>query len=139
MSRALSIPKSIVSQIRSHAEEEKPNEACGYLIGENDRIFFLYRMTNVDHSPEHYAMDPVEQFKAIEFARGHNYDPICVYHSHPNTPARMSEEDKRLAYDTTISYVIYSLVEDELKVFSIDDRKTVTELDLRIIDKATVS
>ena len=34
---------------------------------------------------------------------------LANYHSHPETPARPSVEDIRLAYDPEISYVIISL------------------------------
>jgi len=33
----------------------------------------------------------------------------AVYHSHPETPARPSNEDIKLAYDPSLSYVIVSL------------------------------
>jgi proteasome lid subunit RPN8/RPN11 len=43
------------------------------------------------------------------------------FHSHPSTPARPSEEDLRLAFDPSLSYVIVSLQEPEpvLKSFRV--------------------
>ena len=138
MSRRFIIPKNIVESIRAQAEQERPNEACGYLMGKDDSATIFHRMTNVDGSPEHFTFDPAEQFSALEMARDNDTDLICVYHSHPNTPARMSEEDKQLAYDTSVVYVIYSIVDDAMKAFSIDAEKTVTEIELQIIDEVTV-
>jgi proteasome lid subunit RPN8/RPN11 len=47
--------------------------------------------------------------------------PLGNFHSHPETPARPSEEDIRLSYDPTASYLILSLMhpEPELKAFHV--------------------
>ena len=95
----ISIPTVIIDAIREQAISESPNEACGYLGGKDNRVSLRIPMTNVDHSPEHFTFDAVEQFAAIGRAREEGYDLIGVYHSHPATPARMSEEDIRLAND----------------------------------------
>jgi proteasome lid subunit RPN8/RPN11 len=44
-----------------------------------------------------------------------------VYHSHPASPARPSQEDIRLAFDPSINYIIVSLVspEPDLRAFLI--------------------
>jgi proteasome lid subunit RPN8/RPN11 len=46
---------------------------------------------------------------------------LANYHSHPETPARPSEEDIRLVFDPNISYVIASLASEipDLKSFRI--------------------
>ena len=38
--------------------------------------------------------------------------PRAVYHSHPSSPARMSEEDLRLLIDPSFSSVIISLKDE---------------------------
>ena len=56
------------------------------------------------------------------------------WHSHPASPSRPSEEDKRLAYDTKASYFILSLNGGEpvLNSFQVSKEKIVTKEDLRI-------
>ena len=117
----MKIPKVIIETILKQAKEEAPLEACGYLAGNNTQIRKFYRMKNVDQSPEHYSFDPQEQFNILKEAREKNLDLIAVYHSHPQTPARPSKEDIRLAYDSQISYVIISLLSDppDIKSFTI--------------------
>ena len=44
-------------------------------------------------------MDPKEQLKAIKDMRANGLTPLGNWHSHPETPARPSQEDIRLAYD----------------------------------------
>lgn len=128
------IPSKIVDEIREQAVSESPDEACGYLGGKDDQVTVRIPMTNTDHSPEHFTFDPVEQFAAIGKAREEGYDLIGVYHSHPETPARMSEEDIRLANDTEIVYIIMSLKEDRTKAFRIDAQKKVTEIPINVVD-----
>jgi len=107
----MKIPKEIYDQIISHAQEDLPNEACGYLAGQNDSATKAYAIKNIDQSHEHFSFDPEEQFAAIKDMRKENLVPVAVYHSHPETPARPSKEDIKLAYDPDISYVIISLAE----------------------------
>ena len=50
------------------------------------------------------------------------------FHSHPKTPARPSEEDKRLVFDTNLSYLILSLAQEPtLKSFRFDNDKNISE------------
>jgi [CysO sulfur-carrier protein]-S-L-cysteine hydrolase len=56
------------------------------------------------------------------------------FHSHPASPARPSEEDKRLAFDSEASYMILSFMEQTnivLKSFRID-KHSVNEEELTI-------
>ena len=73
-------------------------------------------------------MEPKEQFAAVKDMRANGWILLGNFHSHPNSPSRMSEEDKRLAFDTNLSYLILSLANDEpvLKSFNIDNDKQVT-------------
>ncbi len=112
-----------LEEIRNHAREELPNEACGYLIGDSSRAYAVYKMTNADHSPVHFSFDPIEQFEALHTAREMGKELIAVYHSHPETPARMSGEDIRKANDTKIVYLVYAAGVDEIKGFTVTREK----------------
>lgn len=62
---------------------------------------------------------------------------IGNFHAHPESPSRPSEEDKRLAYDSSIEYMILSLQESEnpvLRSFGIDKDKNVTVHEIEIIE-----
>ena len=113
----------IVEQIKREAKEGLPNEICGYLAGrkleEQLDITTAYPLTNVDKSPEHFSFDPKEQFEVFNRASKEGKQLLGIYHSHPETPARMSEEDIRLANDPLLLYAIYSVVEDEINLFSV--------------------
>ncbi len=130
----MKIPTCIVEAIYAQAAQEAPIEACGYLAGENDNVSVHYPMTNIDRSAEHFSFDPKEQFAVIKQVREEGLDILAVYHSHPETPARPSQEDIRLAYDPTIVYVIASLAEDRrtIKAFRITNGDVEQE-DLEVI------
>jgi anaerobic sulfite reductase subunit C len=105
----MKISKEIVEQIFAQGQREAPNEACGYLAGNDGTVVKALALTNVDRSPEHFSLDPKEQSAAVRQLRAEGLAILGVYHTHPGTPARPSAEDIRLAYDPTVIYVIASL------------------------------
>jgi len=117
-----------------------PNEACGYLAGLSlpDGTLMATEsipMTNIDASPDHFSFSPAEQFAALKTARAAGLLLVSVYHSHPETPARMSEEDIRLANDTGTIYLIYSVADDNIRGFTIDSGKRVSAYPVEVIGR----
>ncbi len=136
----IKLGKEDYQKILAHCEQGLPNEACGLLAGtveDNIKIVTkVYLLNNVDASNEHFSMDPKEQLAALKDARSYGFNIIGNFHSHPESPSRPSEEDKRLAYDSTIEYLILSLQEREnpaLKAFEIDKDKNVTIHEIEMI------
>lgn len=117
----IKIPKNVYDDIVSHALEANPIEACGYLAGLNGEVKYAIAMKNIDNSAEHFSFDPQEQFDAFKKTQKEGLRLIAAYHSHPETPARPSEEDIKLAYDPSISYLIISLAGEtpDMKSFKI--------------------
>ncbi|MBQ9813974.1 MAG: M67 family metallopeptidase [Thermoguttaceae bacterium] len=127
------------------ALSELPNEACGLIAG-TDRddgvreINKTYLLTNVDHTNEHFSIDPKEHLAAIKDMRANGLTPLGNWHSHPETPARPSEEDKRLANDSRASYLILSLADKDaptINAFHVEgpqENKTVRKEELTIVD-----
>ena len=105
----LIISQQIIDQIFDHAKHGLPEEVRGYLAGTGRAVTKQFRMINIDHSNEHFSFDPAEQFQVLRTSRKESLAILANYHSHPETPARPSVEDIRLAYDPEISYVIVSL------------------------------
>jgi proteasome lid subunit RPN8/RPN11 len=117
----LKIPRAIHAELIAHARADAPIEACGMLGGADGSVSALFRMANTDQSNEHFTLDPKEQFAVVKEMRSRGLAMLAVYHSHPETPARPSEEDIRLAVTPGISYVIVSLAgaEPDVKSFRI--------------------
>ena len=130
----IKIPQSVYDEVVAHALKDNPIEACGYLAGINGEVKYAIPMKNTDESNEHFSFDPQEQFDAFKKTKSEGLRLIAVYHSHPETPARPSEEDIRLAYDPNVSYVIISLagIEPDMKSFIIKN-KTVEIEEIEVI------
>lgn len=129
----MKITKEIISQLIEYAKKEAPVEACGYLGSKTGVITTLYALKNIDKSNEHFSFDPKEQFRTVKAARDKGIEICAVYHSHPISPARPSEEDIKLAYDPAIVYIIVSLAnnKEEVKAFNIKNSE-VEEIILEI-------
>ena len=125
----LRIPQQIISDLFEHAKTGLPEEVCGYLAGTGREVTRQFRLTNIDHSNEHFSFDPKEQFQVVREARNAGLEILANYHSHPETPARPSQEDIRLAYDPNISYVIVSLAAElpDIKSFRIKNGEVEKE------------
>ena len=121
-----------------HARARAPIEDCGLLGGTVadgvKTVEKVYYLTNTDHSEEHFSLDPKEQFAVVKDLRAKGWQLLGNWHSHPASPSRPSEEDKRLAFDSKASYFILSLSGGEpvLNSFHVSREKEVTKEDLRI-------
>lgn len=118
----ITLKKSDFEKILKHAESVLPEEACGLIAGDitegGKEIKKVYILTNIDHSNEHFSLDPKEQLAAVKDMRANGLTPLGNWHSHPESPSRPSEEDKRLAYDSKASYLILSLMDREKPVLN---------------------
>ncbi|MBU4252100.1 MAG: M67 family metallopeptidase [Candidatus Omnitrophica bacterium] len=131
----MKILRKVIREIVDHAKQEAPLEACGYLGSKDGIIKKIYALTNIDKSNEHFSFEPKEQFLAVKDARAQGLEICAVYHSHPASPARPSQEDIKLAYDPNMSYFIISLADGnkELRAFSIKSG-VIVEIILEVID-----
>jgi proteasome lid subunit RPN8/RPN11 len=129
----MEIQQEVYREIVGHAKAHAPLECCGYLAGIGQTITAAYPMKNMDQSRDHYSFDPGEQFATVKKIRKQNLKVLAVYHSHPETPARPSEEDIRLAFDSDISYVIISLCTEQEVVRSFQIHNGLVESEELII------
>lgn len=117
------ISKADYEKMLAHALSERPDEACGLIAGEDLEdgtrvIKKVYLLTNIDHTNEHFTIDPKEQLSSIKDMRSLGLKPLGNWHSHPESPSRPSEEDKRLANDSKATYLILSLMEEDNPVLN---------------------
>ncbi|GHU53613.1 Mov34/MPN/PAD-1 family protein [Clostridia bacterium] len=113
--------------ISEHAKKGLPNEACGLIAGSKSGsdiiVEKVYLLNNPDKSPRHFSIDPKEHLDAVKDMRKNGYRPLGNFHSHPESPARPSEEDIRLAFDPSAVYLIVSLLDTSpvIKAFKIEN------------------
>ncbi len=69
----ITISKDDYEKILAHAQKNLPEEACGLIAGRiegsDKHIEKVYLLTNIDHSNEHFSLDPKEQLAAIKDMR----------------------------------------------------------------------
>lgn len=127
------LTRSDYEAMTAYAREQLPNECCGLLAGKRNGgdafVEKVYYLNNTDASPEHFSMDPAEQFAVMRDIRQRNLALIGNFHSHPATPSRPSDEDKRLAFDPSLRYLILSLAESGpvLRSFRIRGGEAIVE------------
>lgn len=135
----VTIQKENFEKVLIQGENEFPIECCGLLGGKKEGTRFyiqaVYPLYNVDQSREHFSMDLREQLSVVKNMRRLGLELLGNYHSHPYTPSRPSEEDKKLAYDERLIYGILSLEKKVpvLKFFLIERQREVQELSLTVI------
>ena len=133
----LEIPSNIFGRMVEQAKAEAPVEACGILAGSDGKVEKLYKMINADKSCDHFMMEPKEQFTVVKDIRSAGLKMLAIYHSHPQTPARLSAEDIRLALTPDVIYVIVSVQDAKrpnVKGFLIENGN-VMEVPVRILSK----
>jgi proteasome lid subunit RPN8/RPN11 len=132
----LFLPKRILDAMILQAEAEDPIEACGLLSGQERIVRDIHELTNADNSEDHFSMLPAEQIAVAKKVRVAGTEILAVYHTHPASPARPSEEDIRLAFTPNMVYLILSLMlpwRPELRGFCIQDGDVV-EVPIQVFD-----
>jgi proteasome lid subunit RPN8/RPN11 len=133
----LEIPTNIFEQMVAQAKALAPIEACGILAGKDNKAEKLFEMTNADNRSDHFMMEPKEQFAVVKDIRSAGLEMLAIYHSHPETLARPSAEDIRLALTPDVIYVIVSLQganAPAVKGFLLEDG-TGTEVPVKVLQK----
>ena len=126
----LLLGEHIFKEIVKQAEGQAPIEACGILAGKDGVIEKFYEMTNADNSSDNFMLVPEEQFAVVKDMRAEQLEMLAICHSHPESPARPSQEDIRMAFTPGVVYVIVSLQDASnpvIKGFNIEDGN-VTEI-----------
>jgi molybdopterin/thiamine biosynthesis adenylyltransferase len=92
-------------------------EAIKFLLGKGDLL--------TDRLLTYNAL----QFAVIKDLRAKGRSMLVIYPSHPDTPARMSAEDLRLALTPNVSYLIVSLAETRpvVKSFRVENGAAISE------------
>lgn len=109
----LILAESVYEAMLEHARETTPEEACGLLAGEKADPTVAetsVRTANAAKNPEvTYAIDPEEQFQAMEQIEAAGRELVGFYHSHPRGPEGPSSTDHARATWPGYHYLIVSL------------------------------
>jgi [CysO sulfur-carrier protein]-S-L-cysteine hydrolase len=120
------IPAEVRSALIAHAEDEKPNEACGLILLRDSVAQDYVRGENTAASPYRFDLkvDP-----EVWFLEDDGYE-LAVFHSHLSSPPRPSRTDiENIGLWQGRPYVILSLRSGELAAWRIAEHG-VQSLDL---------
>jgi proteasome lid subunit RPN8/RPN11 len=94
----IEVTNDAIEAMRRAGEEEYPQETCGIMLGENNRIIAFQKAPNVHSSPDrHFEIDPQVLIDAHRNARAGGLQVIGYYHSHPDGDPVPSVEDQSCA------------------------------------------
>lgn len=79
-----------IDMIRTHLQEELPNECVGLLWGDGQ----VQKLINQARSPSRFSISQIQLAERLTEMDESNL-LICVYHSHPNGDLNLSWDDKR--------------------------------------------
>ncbi len=133
----LEIPTNIFERMVAQAKALAPIEACGILAGKDNKAEKLFEMTNADNRSDQFMMEPKEQFTVVKNIRSAGLEMLAIYHSHPETPARPSPEDIRLAFTPDVIYLIVSLRDTkvpDVKGF-VKENGMLTEVPIKVLHR----
>lgn len=125
------LPEQVVSAIQSHSENCVPEECCG-LVASDDAglVRFVYPLTNFDHSPTSFNLDPYESYRAFLHAEAMGWSITAVFHSHPQGPDQLSQRDVSETPDSSWMHLLVG--PSGLKAFGIRDG-VVEELEIEVV------
>ncbi len=103
---AVSIRRSVLNEIRSHARRELPLECCGLLSGAGNLIDRATATTNQRKSSTAFAIPPEELVAFFKQLRSRPEQFMGIYHSHPSGRPVPSERDAREFYYPEATYWI---------------------------------
>ncbi len=116
-----------LERILAHANEEKPNECCGLLGGDQyEKVTSIYKLRNVASSKiDSYEAAPEDLFAAQREMRERSEQLLGIYHSHPRSAdPTPSQTDVRLAFYPQAIYFIVGLAGGQpvMRAFRISER-----------------
>ena len=102
--------RSQYDELIEHAREDAPNECCGYLRMRDGRVEEVFRAGNEMDSPYGFRLDSKSLFAMYSLVdEGFR---VAVYHSHPRSEPKPSQQDRNVLGDPEVIYLIVSLTEE---------------------------
>jgi len=124
------LPRVFLDQIIAQARADAPLETCGLLAGRDECASRVLPVPNILQSPVTYRMGGQEFADAMVAC---DFQPLAIYHSHPQGPSVPSPTDIAEAFYPDSVYVIISLAQPppSVRAFHIVDG-VVTEVELQV-------
>ena len=110
MNPELVLPRKIVNQILTHAQQHEKTESCGLISAAGGSPAHYYAVKNIATDPStRFEMEPKQQIAAMKHMREHDQELLAIVHSHPQSPPVPSAADMQDAGYPDAFYIIVSL------------------------------
>ena len=110
MNAELVLPRTLVNQILTHAQQHELTESCGLISASVGKPAHYYAVKNIAADPStHFEMEPKQQIDAMKHMREHGEELFAIVHSHPQSPPVPSATDMQEAGYPEAYYIIVSL------------------------------
>ena len=130
MNAELVIPRKLVNQILTHAQQHEHTEACGLISATEGTPMHYYAVKNIASDPAaHFEMEPKQQIAAMKHMREQGEELLAIVHSHPTSPPVPSASDLQKSAYPDAYYIIVSLSTKgvlEMRGYFIDDNDVQT-------------
>jgi len=106
--------EKLLTDIQTHVLREYPQECCGVLLGiNNEKENLLYEAVQTENQSvlmknRYFRISPKDFFAIEQGALQRNLQVIGLYHSHPEGPAVLSDDDVRYMIPA-LSYPVISI------------------------------
>jgi proteasome lid subunit RPN8/RPN11 len=110
MNAELVLPRKLVNQVLTHAQQHEHSESCGLISADNGSPVHYYAVKNIAADPStRFEMEPKQQINAMKHMREHHEELFAIVHSHPASPPLPSATDLQEAGYPEAYYIIVSL------------------------------
>ena len=117
------IPADVRAALVAHSQQQAPNEACGLVLLRDGRAERYEAGRNAAASPYRFELEFDDP--EIWYAEDEGYE-LAVFHSHVSAPAHPSRTDvENIGLWAGKPYLVYSLRNDDLAAFRIEDGQIV--------------
>jgi proteasome lid subunit RPN8/RPN11 len=105
--KQLLISNALWFEMINQAEENLPNECCGFVVGKGTNADVIIPVENVVHSPTEFQMDANRQIREMLRIEKEGKELLAIYHSHPDGPDFPSTRDvKQFMYPESYSIIL---------------------------------
>lgn len=132
------LTRSALETVQTEATRTFPDECCGLLLGPRGarRIDEARPQPNVHEGPRarRYRMDPRVLFDLDDELERAGRAMVGIFHSHPLQPADPSDVDRATAWPGLVYLIQQALPQGvgDLRAWSLDERRTFTQVPLRV-------
>ena len=91
--------EEIIDALRHHAEQEYPFEACGVILGDQEkgsavRYVPLENQARDAEAADTFRICEIEHIRVLEAGRQDGLRPLAFFHSHPEAGSQLSARDR---------------------------------------------